>query len=62
VYTFARYDLADRSPSHDDFDMASPGLVKVLGEGRRGQCYPDMPWEPKAAFTALANYYGGLDR
>jgi hypothetical protein len=61
VYTFARYDLADCSPSHDDFDMASAGLVRVLGEGRHGQRYPDMPWEPKAAFTALADYYGGLD-
>lgn len=62
VYTFARYDLADRSPSHDDFDIASAGLVRVLGEGRCGQRYPDMPWEPKAAFNALADYYGGLDR
>ena len=61
VYTFARYDLADRSPSNDDFDIASAGLVRVLGEGRCGQRYPDMPWEPKAAFTALAHYYGGLD-
>lgn len=62
VYTFARYDLANRSTSHEDFDMASAGVVKVLGEGRRGQSYPDMPWEPKAAFTALAEYYRALDR
>jgi hypothetical protein len=60
VYTFARYDLADRCASSEDFDMASAGLVRVLDEGRRGQFYPDMPWEPKAAFTALAEYYGGL--
>jgi hypothetical protein len=60
VYTFARYDLADRSASNDDFDMASAGLVRVLDEGRRGHCYPDMLWEPKAAFNALAEYYGGL--
>jgi hypothetical protein len=38
--------------------MASAGLVKVL-EGRR---YPDMPWEPKVAFTVLAEYYRALDR
>jgi hypothetical protein len=62
VYTFARYDLADRSGSHEDFDMASAGLVKVLDEGRHGRRYPDMPWEPKAAFSALAEYYRALDR
>jgi len=57
AYTFARYDLPHRSARHEDFDMASAGLVKVL-EGRRGQRYPDMPWEPKVGFTALAEYYG----
>jgi hypothetical protein len=61
VYTFARYDLANRSGSHEDFDMASAGLVKVLDEGCRGQRYPDMSWEPKAAFTALATCYCGLE-
>lgn len=58
VYTFGRYDLPHRSASHEDFDMASYGLVKVL-EGSRGLRYPDMPWEPKAAFTTLARRYGG---
>jgi len=58
VNTFARYDLPHRSAPREDFDMASFGLVKVL-EGRRGQRYPDMLWEPKAAFTALAHRYGG---
>ncbi|HEY7837673.1 MAG TPA: hypothetical protein VIC54_03675 [Terriglobales bacterium] len=62
VYTFARYDLANRTGSHVDFDMASFGLVKVLDDRRRGQRYPDMPWEPKAAFTALADCYAALDR
>ena len=57
VNTFARYDLPHRSESHEDFDMASFGVVKVL-EGRCGQRYPDMPWEPKAAFTTLARRYG----
>ena len=57
VYTFARYDLPHRSASHEDFDMASKGVVKVL-EGRRGQRYPDTPWEPRVAFTALAERYG----
>lgn len=61
VYTFARYDLAYRSASHADFDMASAGLVKVLDEGRLGQRYPDVPWEPKLAFSALAEYFGAAD-
>jgi hypothetical protein len=61
VYTFARYDLAYRTASHEDFDIASAGLVKVL-EGGRGQRYPDMPWEPKVAFAAIAEYYRALDR
>jgi hypothetical protein len=58
VYTFARYDLPHRSALHEDFDMASKGVVKVL-EGSRGQRYPDMQWEPKAAFNTLARLYGG---
>ncbi|WP_367125556.1 hypothetical protein [Streptomyces phytohabitans] len=40
----------------DDLDRASLGIVKLL-EGRRGQTYPDMEWEPKAAFTAVAQRY-----
>ena len=58
VYTFARYDLAHRSASNEDFDIASASLVKVLDDGRRGQRYPNMSWEPKAGFAALAGYYG----
>ncbi|MGW7351568.1 hypothetical protein [Streptomyces sp. NPDC054784] len=40
----------------DDLDRASLGIVKLL-EGHRGQTYPDMEWEPKAAFTAVAQRY-----
>jgi hypothetical protein len=40
----------------DDLDLASPGIVRVL-ERRHGDTYPGMPWEPKAAFTALADHY-----
>jgi hypothetical protein len=56
VNTFARYDLPYRSDPHADFDMASYGVVKVLEDGH-GHAYPDMPWEPKVAFTAIADYY-----
>jgi hypothetical protein len=40
----------------DDLDLASPAIVKTL-EGRRGDTYPDMTWEPKAAFTEVAECY-----
>jgi hypothetical protein len=33
-------------------------VVKVL-EGRLGHTYPDMCWEPKAAFAAVADHYRG---
>jgi hypothetical protein len=42
----------------DDLDLASPAIVKTL-EGRHGDTYPDMTWEPKAAFTAIADCYRG---
>ncbi|NUP47806.1 MAG: hypothetical protein HOW97_10920 [Catenulispora sp.] len=40
----------------EDLDRASLGIVKLL-EGRKGQTYPDMEWEPKAAFAAVAERY-----
>jgi hypothetical protein len=40
----------------NDLDRAGLGIVKLL-EGRRGQTYPDMEWEPKAAFAAVAERY-----
>lgn len=60
VFLFALHNLPHRpgGDPRDDLDMASLGIVKVL-EGRRGDTYPDMPWEPKAAFAALAEYYSG---
>jgi hypothetical protein len=33
-------------------------LAKLSGEvGRHGQTYPEMPWEPKESFRAVAEYY-----
>jgi hypothetical protein len=56
AYTFARYDLAYRCATREDFDVVSAGVVKVL-EGGRGEKYPEMPWEPKAAFYVLGDFY-----
>jgi hypothetical protein len=41
----------------NDLDMASSSLVKYFEGGRRGSTYPDMPWEPKESFMAVATYY-----
>jgi hypothetical protein len=50
IYTYAsdpRYDL----------DMASTSLVKSYADAKHGTTYPDMPWEPKESFRAVAEYY-----
>ena len=56
VCTFASRHLPHRANPRDDLDMASYGVVAVL-EDSHGTTYPEMPWEPKLAFTALAEYY-----
>jgi hypothetical protein len=53
--TFVCYGLVHRPDAREDLDMASWGVVKVL-EGS-GTTYPGLPWEPKAAFGALAACY-----
>ncbi|MEO3888969.1 hypothetical protein [Nonomuraea sp. B5E05] len=60
VFLFALDNFPHRPDGdcRDDLDLASPGIVKVL-EDRRGDTYPDMSWEPKAAFIALAECYRG---
>ena len=40
----------------DDLDRASLSIVKLL-DGHRGRTYPDMDWEPKVAFSAVARRY-----
>ncbi|MFD8826164.1 hypothetical protein ACFV1C_27895, partial [Streptomyces sp. NPDC059605] len=60
VFTFALRDYPHRPDGGpgEDLDLAGYGVVKVF-EDRSGTAYPDMPWEPKAAFTALADFYRG---
>jgi hypothetical protein len=59
VFLFALDSFPHRSGGdpRDDLDRASPSIVKVL-EDRHGATYPDMTWEPKAAFAAVAECYG----
>jgi hypothetical protein len=56
VFTF----VMPKYPYHEDpqldLDMASYGIVKSYAD-RLGTTYPDLPWEPKQAFHALAAYY-----
>jgi hypothetical protein len=59
--TFASYHLPHRADPREDLDMASFGVVRVLDEGA-GLTYPGMPWEPKAAFAALAEAYRDAPR
>lgn len=56
VFLFALDGFFHRPQPQEDLDLASPAIVKVL-DGHHGTTYPDMQWEPKAAFTALAEYY-----
>ncbi|MFI5557738.1 hypothetical protein ACIA2T_00540 [Amycolatopsis japonica] len=59
VYLFALTNYPHRPDDpRRDLDLASLGVVKVF-EDRDGDAYPGMPWEPKAAFSALADYYRG---
>jgi hypothetical protein len=60
VYLFALsgYPHRPNGDPRNDLDRASLGIVKHL-EGHRGRTYPDMDWEPKAAFTAVAQQYRG---
>ncbi|MFC5835322.1 hypothetical protein [Nonomuraea insulae] len=60
VFTFALHDFPHRpgGDSRADLDLASYGIVKVL-DGRHSDTYPGLPWEPKAAFAALAARYRG---
>lgn len=40
-----------------DLDMAGSSLVKYFEDGRRGTTYPDLHWEPKESFRAVADYF-----
>ncbi|GAB7045171.1 hypothetical protein [Catenuloplanes indicus] len=53
VQTFAARHLPAGDDPARDFDRAAFGIVAV---GRTGTAYPGMPWTPKAAFHALAEY------
>ena len=57
-FAFGCFELTRRpdDPAHD-LDTASYGLVAPLPAGTRATTYPDMAWEPKRAFHAVARAY-----
>ncbi|MEU6443854.1 hypothetical protein [Streptomyces sp. NPDC047046] len=56
LFALAGYPHRPDGDPRDDLDRAGLGIVKLL-EGRRGRAYPDMAWEPKAAFGEVARCY-----
>ncbi len=50
----------DDDPRYD-LDMSSFSLVKSYAHGEHGTTYPDLPWEPKESFSAVAEYYSRHD-
>lgn len=61
VFLFALHNYPHRpgGDPRDDLDLAGLGIVKVLEE-HHGTTYPDMSWEPKAAFFSIAKFYAGI--
>lgn len=59
AFTFVMPKYPHRADPRFDLDMASYGLVKSFTDAK-GTTYPDMPWEPKQSFAALAGYYQKL--
>ena len=57
VFTFVMPTLKYHEDPLYDFDKASYSLVKSYAPGSHGTTYPDMPWEPKASFKAVAAYH-----
>lgn len=59
VYTFTMPTMRHSDDPLRDFDKASYSLVKTLVGGAAASAYPDMAWEPKEAFHAVAEFYRG---
>jgi endo-1,4-beta-mannosidase len=56
VWTFADPWLTHSTDPRHDLDMTATSLVKTYARGH-GSTYPDLPWEPKQAFSAVAGFY-----
>jgi hypothetical protein len=56
VFTFVSPTFPYNEDPKYDLDMASYSLVKSYAD-KHGTTYPDMPWEPKKSFQAVADYF-----
>ncbi len=56
IFNFAASGYPHREDPKYDLDMGCFGLVKSY-ENKMGTVYPDMKWDPKEAFYAVAEYY-----
>ena len=56
VFTFVTPTFPYHEDPKYDLDMASYSLVKSYAD-KHGVTYPDMLWEPKESFKAVAEYY-----
>jgi hypothetical protein len=56
VHTFAEPIMTYSKDPRYDLDRSGMALVKTYASGH-GTTYPDMIWEPKPAFRAVAGYY-----
>lgn len=50
------FPLYSEDPNHD-LDATALSIVRTLPHGHHGTTYPDVGWEPKEAFHAVASYY-----
>ncbi len=64
--TFVMTFLSPTAPYNDDprldLDMNSYSLVKTYEQGKHGMSYPEMTWEPKESFRAVADFYQRIQR
>lgn len=51
-FTFADYEKLHSKVARHNLDMASYGIVQMLGHA--GKTYPEMQWEPRKAFVAMS--------
>ena len=59
VFTFVTPALPQSLRPRGDLDLAGYGLVASYPD-RNGTSYPDLPWEPKEPFRAVAGSYRAL--
>lgn len=60
AFTFVEPTMPSADDPVHDLDLASYSLVRTMANGH-GTTYPDMTWEPKRAFWAVAESYGQQD-